>query len=303
MLRNLKYVFFCCVVIIMSSFKWYEKDSMLFTSENNIIAEPSEAPLFSLNYNLLSEVCSLSEVCNLRPSNLQQKAILEKAKADLKKMNTLYAITPSYSLDIQYMVFDNHINGNLIENKPGRYVKYKDATYAKLLGIETISSSKNTIVVNNEDAFLVIAEPKKGASSPVQANIDSVLNNCIDVKVNDVGKTERHYILEFDDSEFSEISRMDIYLNLSNYSLKKLVMFYNQSMQLDQNDYYAEEKKPRLEIIYKSFKQMPEVNQVIVDLFNPSNYVLETGDTYKPSKKYSSYKVINQLNAYRFKKK
>lgn len=228
---------------------------------------------------------------------------IEKAKADFKKMNSVYDLTPTFSLDIQYCVFDNHVNGNLVENKSGKYFKVNNQSYTKLLNIETIVNAKNTIVVNHEDKVIVITDTKKIELSPIQTNMDTLLKLCKSIRAVDLGVTERHYILEFDDDEYSEFSQIDIYINLTNYSIKKLVLFYNQTLPLDQNDYYAEEKKPRLEITYKTFKKIANVTPAITELFNEPNYLIVFGDSYKCSNKYSNYKVINQISAYRFKKK
>lgn len=218
-------------------------------------------------------------------------------------MNSLYEVTPSYSLDIQYSVYDNHVNGNLVETKSGQYIKYKNSSYTKLLDLITVVNAKNTIVVNNEDKEIVLADTKIVELSPMQTNMDTILSLCNNVSYTDIGTTLRHYIMEFDDDEYSEFSKIDIYINLSNYSLNKMVLFYNQELPLNQNDFYAQEKKPRLEITYKPFKVITTPSSAITELFNETNYLTAAGNTYKASLKYSNYKVINQLNAFRLKKK
>lgn len=222
---------------------------------------------------------------------------IEKAKADFKKVNQVYLTTPSYSMDIQYQVYDAKVGGNLIENKPGTYYKSNGSSYTKMLNIETIVNSKTTIIANNDDRFLVITDTRKNELSPIQTNIDTMLKLCDEIKINDIGTTKRHYALSFGDE--TEVAQIDLYINLTSYTIEKLVIFYNETLPLTQNDFYAKEKKPRLEIIYKSFKSLSAVNEA---LFAESTYLSTKGTTYKGNNKYSNYKIVNQLNAYRFKK-
>ncbi len=225
----------------------------------------------------------------------------EKARADFQKVNKLYETTPSYSLDLQYSVFDSHNGGNLVEQKPGKYVKHGDMSYSRLLDIETIVNPKRTVVVNHEDKFIVITDTRKVELSPLQTDVESLLKQCSSIKVQDLGTSERHYILSFSElEEESEFSKIELVINLANYSIKKMTLYYNQEMPLTENDYYAKEKKPRLEIVYKAFTSLSSVNPA---MFAESAYVSETNSVYKGKGKCSAYEVINQLQSVRFKKK
>lgn len=224
----------------------------------------------------------------------------EKAKADFKKVNLVYLSTPIYSLDIQYSVFDNHVGGNLVEQKSGQYYKNKGLSYTKILNIETVVNAKTTVVVNNEDRVLLITDTKKIELSPIQTNVDTLLKMCNDIKTRDLGVTERFYSLDFGDNSNSEFSKIEIYINLTNYCIKKIIMYYNESMPLNQNDFYADEKKPRLEITYKTFKKMTTINE---SLFTEATYLSLVDNKYKGKGKYSNYKIVNQLQSARFKNK
>jgi hypothetical protein len=224
----------------------------------------------------------------------------EKARLDFQKVNNLYATTPSYSLDIQYTVFDDHQGGNLVEQKSGKYIKHQDMSYSKLLDVETIINPKKTVIVNHEDKFIVIADTRNIALSPLQTDAEGLLKQCSSIKVQDVGTTERHYTLSFSETEEeAEFSKIELVINLTNYSIKKMTLYYNQEMPLTENDYYAKEKKPRLEIVYKTFSPMASVNTAT---FAESTYVSETNSVYKGKGKCTAYEVINQLQSVRFRK-
>ena len=183
--------------------------------------------------------------------------IIEKAKTDFKKVNANYITTPTFSMAMNYAVFDNHVNGNLVESKTGIYVKDGLRLYTRLLEIETIVTEKNTIVVNHEDNFLVITDTKKIELSPIQTNIDTLLKICSEVKLIELGKNERIYKLIYSvDDEFSEFSQIDLQINIVDYTIKKITLYYNQSTQMDNINFYAEEKKPRVEITYNPLKKI-----------------------------------------------
>lgn len=230
----------------------------------------------------------------------------EKARLDFKKVNDLYAATASYSLDIQYTVFDSHAGGNLVEQKSGKYLKHGAQSYSKVLDVETIINPKRTLVVNHEDKFIVITDTRKVELSPLQADAATLLQLCTSIDVEEQGTSGRHYTLNFSEEEEHEFSKIEIFINLSDYSLKKMILYYNQEMPLDANDYYAKEKKPRLEIVYKSFTSTASHNP---SLFEESSYLnttltgSEVNTIYKGKGRCASYEIINQLQSVRFRKK
>lgn len=224
---------------------------------------------------------------------------MEKARVDFRKVNALYQSTPSYSLDIQYSVFDSHTGGNLVEQKMGKYIRYKDMSYSKILDIETVINPQTTIIVNHEDRFIVITDTRKMELSPLQTNMDTLLKLCSQIQVKDIGTSERHYTLSFEEDK-GEFSKIELSIDLGNYSIRKMVLYYNEEMPLTENDYYAKDKKPRLEINYKAFVVVKAVNET---LFLESTYVSKTNDTYKGKGKSMTYEIINQLRSARFKKK
>ncbi len=225
----------------------------------------------------------------------------QKARTDFQKVNSLYAATPSYSLDMQYSVFDSHAGGNLVEQKAGKYIKHGDMSYSRLLEIETIVNPRRTITVNHEDRFIVISDTKKMELSPLQTDVQNLLAQCSHIKVQDLGTSERHYTFLFsEEEEEAEFSQIDMVINLKDYSIKKMVLYYNQQLPLTENDYYAKAKKPRLEITYQAFVPLTSVN---ASLFAETAYVSEANAVYKGKGKCASYEVINQLQSVRFKKK
>jgi|GEM_PF-1911633 len=235
---------------------------------------------------------------------------LEKAQTDFKKVNDLYKATTSYSLDIRYSVFDSHTGGNLVEQKSGKYLKHGAMSYSKVLDVETIINPKRTLIVNHEDKFMVITDTRKIELSPLQADAATLLKLCTSIEVEEQGTSARHYTLNFSEEEEHEFSKIEIFINLSDYSLNKMILYYNQEMPLDANDYYAKEKKPRLEIVYKSFTPVASFNPAV---FEESTYLSETpasrpvvteaNTIYKGKGKCATYEIINQLQSVRFRKK
>jgi hypothetical protein len=269
----------------------------------HFIASALSAPFFSKSrkfWNLSVAFLLLASIAGATNSPI------EKAQTDFKKVNDLYAATASYSLDIRYSVFDNHAGGNLVEQKSGKYLKHGALSYSKVLDVETIINPKRTLIVNHEDKFIVITDTKKIELSPLQTDAGALLKLCSSIEVEEQGTSVRHYTLNFSEEEGNEFSKIEVFINLSDYSLKKMILYYNQEMPLDENDYYAKEKKPRLEIVYTSFKPVTSLNP---SFFEESAYLSEnptgssTNVAYKGKGKCATYEIINQLQSVRFRKK
>ncbi|MBL7932301.1 MAG: hypothetical protein JNL60_10380 [Bacteroidia bacterium] len=213
---------------------------------------------------------------------------LRDAKIDFKRTNEAYAKLEGISMDTYYIVYDDHQSKSALEGKNGSFIKYRENTYTMIDGIEMLSIGKMLISVNPDIKLITIGDNKPLELSPLQTNLDTILALCDDIKVEQAGMNEKKYKLYFKD-ELAEYSEMDVHIDTKNLRYVKIVLFYNTKMNL-RKDFYAEEKTPRLEIIYKNFKlvnQQPEI-------LNPDLYVLNIDGKLKPTGKYYNYKVSDQ---------
>ena len=77
-----------------------------------------------------------------------------------------------------------------------------------------------------------------------------------------------------------------------------MVLYYTMSINL-KSDYYAEEKQPKLEIIYKNLKPL----NIEPHIFNETLYIVDDQSKLKPAASYYNYRVVDLRNKTRIKKK
>lgn len=224
--------------------------------------------------------------------------VLASARTDFKKTNEAYSRIPGLSMDTYYIVYDDHKSQSAMEGKNGRYVKFREHVYTKIDGIETYAIDDKLISINPDNKQITVGDNKPWNLSPLQTNVDTLLTLCEDIKVEQVNAGEKKYKLYFDDSYGFEYSRIDIHIDTRNLRYVKIVLYYAMSMNLKQ-DFYAEGKQPRLEIVYKNFRQL----EVEPSLFNQELYIQSVNGKLKPASKYYNFKVSDLRNQTKIKTK
>jgi hypothetical protein len=220
----------------------------------------------------------------------------DSAREDFKKTNDTYARTPNFSMDTYYMVYADHESQSTIEGKNGKYIKYGSSVYTKIDDIEIITLDNKLISINQDLKMITVGDNKPMEINPIQGNLDSLLDMCSDIKLTKLGEYERKYSLHFNDGGYSEFSRIDVTIDTKNHRYLKITLYYNISMNL-KKDFYAEEKQPRLEVLYKNFRAL----EVDPGIFKEELYVQSVNEKLKPSSKYFNYRVSDLRNETRIK--
>jgi hypothetical protein len=239
-------------------------------------------------YFLLLMIC-----CSARAGD---NPALTAARTDLKKTNEAYSRLAGLSMDTYYIVYDDHRSQSAMEGKNGRYVKFGEHVYTKIDGIETYAIDDKLISINPDNKQITVGDNKPLALSPLQTNLDTLLTLCEDIKVEWINSNEKKYKLYFDDSYGFEYSRVDIHIDTKNLRYVKIVLYYAMSMNLKQ-DFYAEGKQPRLEIVYKNFRPL-EADPAI---FDQDLYIQSVNGKLKPASKYYNFKVSDLRNQTKIK--
>lgn len=223
---------------------------------------------------------------------------LKMAQADIKKVNQTYANQMEYSMETTYMVFEKHGVSNMIESKNGFFAKKDNNTYTKIDKIEVVQLSDKIISLSHENKLLSVGDNKDLDMDPIQVNADSLLTVCSEINMEMLSANEKRYKLKFDDYDISEFSEIDISIDVKNWRVMKLVLYYKQSMNL-KNDFYAEETMPRVEIVYKNFRAYVKSPEI----FDEQKYINITSGSAVPANGYSKYKVVDVRAKTRIKKK
>ena len=222
---------------------------------------------------------------------------LVSAREDINRINAYYAKTPNFSFDTYYKVFTEHNEQSVLEAKNGKYVRYNKNIYVRIDDIETIAINDKLIGINKEDKRITVGDNRELDLHPLQTNVDSLLTLCSEIKVEVINDHEKKYKLFFTDSPVSEYGRVDIQIDTKNNRFVKIVLFYEMAINL-KNDFYAEEKQPRLEISYNNFRILT-VDPLI---FNEGIYIVNDKSKLKPASKYYNYSVSDLRNQTRIKK-
>ncbi len=222
--------------------------------------------------------------------------VLQAAQADFKRTNLAYEKTPNLSMDTQYMVFGDQTSDELMEAKNGKYIKFENQVYTLVDDIETYTIKDKIISINQENRLISVGDHRASAADLMPMNVDSLLTLCEKIEVEQINATEKKYKLFFSPGDLPEFNRVDIHIDTKNYRFTRLVLFYAMEINL-KSDFYAEEKRPRLEIVYKNFKTLSAEPLI----FNEALYIVENQGKLKPAPKYYNYKVMDLRNQTRIK--
>lgn len=218
------------------------------------------------------------------------------AIADLKQVNASYAKTANFSLNTNYKVYSEHATDNLLEAKNGKFIRFGKKLYTKIDDIETYALGDKLICISAGDKIISIGDNRQLDFHPLQMSIDSLLTLCNKVEMQYINDHEKKYMMYFS-GESEEFTRIDIQINTETYHYSKVILFYAMQINLS-GDFYAEEKRPRLEITYTNFRTLTAEPVS----FNEELYIKKDKGTLKPASKYYNYRVSDLRNQTRIKK-
>jgi hypothetical protein len=217
---------------------------------------------------------------------------IEKAKDCLAQINEYYAQNPNIEMEVEYRLFKNHNTEDVFEQKQAMIRQSGVKAYYKLEDTEAITDGKYDLLVNNSDKSIIIANHTANFIKDYRLEIDSLLRFCQNAQIDDFGTVSCIYLT----LPLEEVKGVAICFDEKNFSLKKLVLYYRNPQDFEENTDFKEsmngqDNQPRLEIHYlknevKSFSNTEE--------FKIATYVHKTSTTFEASLKYSQYKIFDQ---------
>lgn len=212
-------------------------------------------------------------------------------KEKLKKVNDTYTSMNNFSMNVTYNLYPTYKSTVPSDIYKGYYKKVKTNIHSHLLGIETIQSEKIRIVIDSSDKLMLLANPVLTSKvALVSFNLDSALALCSRVELKQDQADEDVFKLLFDDEE-SEFSSILICIDKKQNLIKKLTLFYNTAVPLNNEDENSAKEKPRVDIIYSDVNTKATAAK---NEFSESNYFSMLKGKYVPAKQYEKYKIINQ---------
>lgn len=219
--------------------------------------------------------------------------VFELAKTEFKKVNDSFDQN-IFSVKMTYNFYKQSGDLKPDEIKQGMFCKNGETSYSNINGIESVRTKNSTISIQQEDKILVISNSvNKNSSSAVSLTPDSLLRFCSSILRTEVSTDLIKYELVFNNKVDLEFSKMDVIIDKKTFMLSKIVMYYPElEFPSEENPDQMETLNPKMEVIYKNYKNIIDVNSA---LFLEANYVeLVSPKKYKGVGKYSQYKIYNQ---------
>lgn len=220
-------------------------------------------------------------------SFLKADNVKDEVKNVLDQMESYYAKTDNFSLEITYQAKKEKISGQLLEVSKGVYHQYKNGEYYfEVNDIITIVKDNITLIVDKNTKRIVLGENNLNQNSPLELNIEESLDFCSSIQ------HENNSInFNYSDGDVSPYHKLTIYYHPKNYSLEQVVLYPKQHYSMKKNERDYIDVKTVLEVDYRQYNQQ----KVTKDKLSLSPYVKKNNRNYSLHNDYSNYELINQI--------
>lgn len=214
----------------------------------------------------------------------------QSANQDFRKVNANYEQHSNLRMEIVYTLFPSYTSTTVKDKQTGVYMKQGQKQYSNLLGIESLYNERLTVVADHNDKVLVLADPFKQKREAVPFNIDSLLLQFSSVKYSEING-RKVYTLTFENRQFFEYKKIEIHINSSSWFIDKMIFYFKEQVNLDEENEEALKDSPRLEIVYKNITTEPtfEPNQ-----FSEKRFISLAGTGYQTTAAYNGFTLLNQ---------
>ena len=220
-------------------------------------------------------------------------ALGQSFKEDLKKVDAYYKQDKAMAFKIVYSSFQTHTSTVVEETQEILYVrKGNNSFYLETPASASLYSHGKTIVVNPGDKQLMVLNQPHFMDAMFNIPLDSLLQFYSEIKLVKSNSNQRQYKLSFKPG-LLEYNAVNITVNTHNWSIDRLVAFYETEMPVYENGRVKEWVKPRLQIDYKPLEpKQSHLNKLSID-----HYVTQQADQYVLSQNFREYELIDQSQA------
>ncbi len=200
------------------------------------------------------------------------------------KVEKSYNNNNHYCYVSTYKLYENTVSLKVVEQYAGLIFKKGKNCYQKLSGTEFVNLGEYNVMVNHKEKLVQISKITS-QSEPIA--LKSFLNYFPKTKI---VKDEKYWICELtagDDLQ-KQFSKINIYINKSNFSLFKQVFFIVGSQEVKKGNKKAVIKNPRLEVVYQEKMLSAAEDQLVTK----ENYFSIKNKKFILSKRFKGYKLI-----------
>lgn len=219
-------------------------------------------------------------------------AAAQNAKQDILKINETYTSLEDLSMDITYTLFPSAKSKVPAETHAGCFKQHGIMKYSKVKDIEAVHNKNYSLVIDNDDKLIVVANPAKFSASKItMLDLEKSLSLCSSVEFIGTTGNQSGYKLVFKQNAPSEYDAVELYFNKKTFLVEKLVMYYRQTIKLNEEDPNSAKDKPRLEIAFSnaSLKKITDIS-----FFLEEKFIEKKKGKYYTASAYNSYQLIDQ---------
>lgn len=218
---------------------------------------------------------------------------LTAAKAVIEKINTVYQGKSSYQTEMEYRLYKDFVTEDIHERDTATMIHSNDVNIFRMGDVVTFSDKELDIMVNRADKIIAVANHNEKLTNPLAGFVlDSILSICTQAKISNYGEADCLYL----GLSGLDAAAISVCYDNRDYSLKKMVIYYQTERRLDEEDPNSPMVKPRLEMHYLKTKVNPEISSAQL---KPGYYLRKKGNEYTPAAAFSGYTVLNQVIEYK----
>ena len=210
----------------------------------------------------------------------------EKMDANLllTKVEKFYQKKKEYKYNTYYRLFENSNSKKVIEKKQGVTLYKNNVNYQIFDNTESIVFKDYNVVINHNQKVFQIS---KSIQNNSLLNIEYLLKAFPNKKII---ANKDFWICELmlEKGSVSQYEKIHLYIDMSNFSIKKQILFFYVNQQLKQGNQLVQLKKPRLEITLEEIKITSEDLKKV----NSENYFKIQNNKISLSKRFQKYKLI-----------
>lgn len=211
-----------------------------------------------------------------------------KITSVLTKVMEYYSARPVLSFDMTYTMFESYKSDKVIQQTAGMYKINNQQIYIQLGGQVQLLNKNYAIVMDDISQTMVVKQRLSNLTQKTPMGLDSLINMFAETKVSK--ETENLITISFarPKATFYAVNSFNVDIEKSTGKIIGAILFYA----FDLNDFYEDYNNatiPRIEIKYNNYVE----SGVDESFFNESNYFTKQGDKMIPTKKYTSYRLIN----------
>lgn len=223
-------------------------------------------------------LCSFSLKSNINDDKVTIVALLKKSKDYYDKQKV-------FKFNTAYDLFAGN-SKKAIESYKGVFIKDDKNFYSKIGQTEIIVIKGNTIKIDNESKLIQYFKEEATNENIVY----DLVKYCNNFGTFDLKSTDNYWICTLNSREvtFVPYSKVVIYLDKKNYSIVKQELFLISTIttkDVKGKDVYS---YPKLQITFSAF----ELKKQNEDYFKINYYIELKKGKYYPSKKYSTYQIV-----------